>query len=56
MEWVRRFILFHHKRRPQEIGSAEIEVFLTHLAVERHVAASMVRLRSPQAQNQALSG
>jgi hypothetical protein len=32
--WVRRFILFHDKRHPQEMGGAEIERFLTHLAVE----------------------
>ena len=38
--WVRRFILFHDKRHPQEMGGAEIERFLTHLAVEGHVSAS----------------
>jgi hypothetical protein len=32
--WVRRFILFHDKRHPQEMGGAEIERFLTHLVVE----------------------
>ena len=31
---------FMHKRHSQEMGSAEIEAFLTHLAVEEHVAAS----------------
>jgi integrase len=40
VHWVRRFILFHHKRHPQEMGRGEIEQFLTFLAVERHVAAS----------------
>jgi integrase len=44
--WVRRYILFHNKRHPQEMGRAEIESFLTHLAVERNVA--------PSTQNQAL--
>jgi integron integrase len=44
--WIRRFILFHGKRHPQEMGAAELEAFLTHLAVERNVAAST--------QNQAL--
>ena len=40
VDWVRRFILFHGKRHPQEMGVAEVEAFLTHLAVERGVAAS----------------
>ena len=47
VNWIRRFILFHGKRHPNEMGGAEIEAFLTHLAVEGHVAAST--------QNQALS-
>ncbi len=38
--WIRRFILFHHKRHPKEIGKTEIEAFLTHLAVQENVAAS----------------
>jgi integrase len=38
--WIRRFILFHQKRHPREMGSAEIIAFLTHLAVEGRVAAS----------------
>ncbi|MBE9016273.1 integron integrase [Chroococcidiopsidales cyanobacterium LEGE 13417] len=44
--WVKRYILFHNKRHPKEMGSAEIEAFLTHLAVHENVAAST--------QNQAL--
>jgi integron integrase len=39
-DWARRFILFHGKRHPQEMGAAEINQFLTHLAVEGHVSAS----------------
>jgi integron integrase len=39
-DWVRRFILFHHKRHPVEMGAAEINQFLTHLAVDGHVSAS----------------
>ncbi|NJK62477.1 MAG: hypothetical protein HC921_07120 [Synechococcaceae cyanobacterium SM2_3_1] len=31
--WIRRFILFHHKRHPREMGGEEINAFLTHLAV-----------------------
>lgn len=38
--WIRRFILFHHKRHPKEMGKTEIEAFLTHLAVQKNVAAS----------------
>jgi len=47
VDWIRRFILFHGKRHPNEMGAPEIEAFLTHLAVDKHVAAST--------QNQALS-
>jgi len=39
-DWARRFILFHGKRHPLEMGAAEVEAFLTHLAVERQVASS----------------
>ena len=46
--WIRRFIVFHHKRHPVEMGEPEINQFLTHLAVAGNVAAST--------QNQALSG
>jgi integron integrase len=38
--WMRRFILFHGKRHPLEMGGLEIEEFLTHLAVHDHVAVS----------------
>ncbi len=44
--WIRRYILFHNKRHPKDMGSKEIEEFLTHLAVNENVAAST--------QNQAL--
>lgn len=47
VSWIRRYILFHQKRHPLEMGAAEVSAFLTHLAVERHVAAAT--------QNQALS-
>jgi len=40
VHWVRRFILFHHKRHPQDMGAPEIRAFLAHLAVDEHVAAS----------------
>lgn len=40
VDWARRFILFHGKRHPKDMGAPEVEAFLTHLAVERKVAAS----------------
>lgn len=40
VSWIRRYILFHNKRHPKEMGSHEIETFLTHLAVDKNVAAS----------------
>ena len=40
INWIRRSILFHHKRHPQEMGPGEIEAFLTHRAVEGKVARS----------------
>jgi len=45
--WIRRFVLFHGKRHPSEMGETEIRSFLSHLAVNAHVSAST--------QNQALS-
>lgn len=48
LDWARRYILFHNKRHPQEMGVPEIESYLTYLAVERSVSAST--------QNQALAG
>lgn len=40
VNYIRRFILFHHKQHPKEMGADEIRAFLTHLAVEDKVAAS----------------
>jgi hypothetical protein len=40
VDWAKRFILFHGKRHPLELGEEEIEGYLTYLAVEREVAAS----------------
>ncbi|MDO9452575.1 MAG: integron integrase [Stagnimonas sp.] len=39
-DWCRRFILFHGKRHPADMGAAEVTAFLTHLAVGRDVASS----------------
>jgi len=40
VDWSKRFILFHNKRHPLEMGKVEINAFLTHLAVDAHVSAS----------------
>lgn len=40
VEWIKRFIFFHERRHPRDMGAAEIERFLTHLAVEGKVAAA----------------
>jgi len=40
LDWAKRYILYHKKRHPQEMGKREIEEFLTYLATERNVAAA----------------
>jgi integron integrase len=40
VDWIRRFIRFHGKRHPAELGPTEVEAFLTHLAVAGNVTAS----------------
>lgn len=40
VQWIKRFIIHHGKRHPAEMGAAEVEAFLTHLAVEGQVSAS----------------
>ena len=40
LEWIKRFILFHQKRHPKDMGEPEVRAFLTHLAVQRNVAAA----------------
>jgi integron integrase len=47
VDWARRFIRFHGRRHPRELGASEVAAFLTHLAVDRTVA--------PSTQNQARS-
>ena len=42
--WIRRFIFFHNKHHPREMGASEIESFLTYLAVKRKVSASTQNL------------
>lgn len=40
VSWARRYVPFHAKRHPLEMGKTEVEAFLTHLAVERNVTPS----------------
>ncbi|MDN5865101.1 MAG: integron integrase [Gammaproteobacteria bacterium] len=40
VEWVRRYILYHGKRHPRDMGASEVEAFLTYLAARRNVSAS----------------
>jgi integron integrase len=40
VNWIRRFILFHHKRHPREMGETEIRAFISHLAVSDGISAS----------------
>ena len=42
--WIKRYIFFHNKRHPSEMGASEIESFLTYLAVKRKVSASTQNL------------
>src|SRR5262245_66506854 len=44
LSWMRRYILFHHKRHPQEMGPAEIEAFLSHLAMAGNVRSEERRV------------
>ena len=47
IEWIKRFILFHGKRHPKDMGAQEVQAYITYLAVEKNIASST--------QNQALS-
>lgn len=47
LQWIRRFIFFHGKRHPRDMGGPELTAFLSDLAIQRNVAAST--------QNQALN-
>ena len=40
VRWIKRFVLFHAKRHPKDMGATEIRTFLSHLAVHEKVAAS----------------
>jgi len=46
-DWIKRFILYHGKKHPRDMGESEISKYISYLAVEQNVAAST--------QNQALN-
>jgi len=46
--WIKRFVLFHNKRHPDEMGAEEIKAFIDNLVTNHHVSAAT--------QNQALQG
>jgi integron integrase len=47
IQWIKRFIYFHNKRHPKDMGAVDVERFLSSLAIDNHVSAST--------QNQALA-
>lgn len=47
LQWIRRYVRYHERRHPREMGEKDIEASLTHLAVDRKVSAAT--------QNQALN-
>lgn len=40
LNWIRQYIYFNRKQHPRELGTEEVKAFLTHLAVDRHVAVN----------------
>ena len=44
VHWIKRFIVFHGKRHPADMGAGEVEAFLSHLAVDLNVAANTQNL------------
>src|SRR5262249_33896983 len=46
LQWMRRYLVFHNRKHPRDLGASGVEQFLTHLAVDRKVSAAT--------QNQAL--
>ena len=44
VHWIKRFIHFHNKRHPKDMGAAEIEAFLSHIGIQRHCSISTQRI------------
>ena len=54
--WIKRFIFFHDKKHPGEMGEPEIEAFLTWLAVDRNVEKSAQKRDTPASHGSILIG
>jgi integron integrase len=44
VHWIKRFIVYHGKRHPKDMGAADVEGFLTHLSVNRHCSTNTQRI------------
>ncbi|MCL6417734.1 phage integrase N-terminal SAM-like domain-containing protein [Aestuariirhabdus sp. Z084] len=44
VHWIKRFIFFHNKRHPKDMGAAEIEVFLSHLSIHKNCSINTQRI------------
>ncbi len=44
IHWIKRFIYFHNKRHPKDMGAREVEAFLSHLAVHKHCSLNTQRI------------
>jgi len=42
--WIKRYIFYHHKQHPKDMGEVHIEQYLHHLAVVKHVSVSTQRV------------
>jgi hypothetical protein len=54
--WIKRFILFHDKKHPGEMGEREVEAFLTWLAVDRKISKSTQKRDTPTSHGYILIG
>ena len=47
IQWIKRYIFFHNKRHPKDMGADEIRAYLTHLAVVKNVSVNLPVLVTP---------
>lgn len=47
LQWIRRYVVFHGRRHPRDLGAAAVEQFLSHLAVERKTRAKGADVTAP---------
>ena len=43
LHWITKYIIFHNKVHPNKMGPSEVEIFLTHLAVDKKVATKKLK-------------